>query len=166
MKSLSNRQLLSTSSVDSYKDCPCPDFCISWIWSFHKWFRYALLHKQLATNSLVANSFETCGLKETRGLSFKSPISNWCDFSLPMRALSTFGLNGTINHFCCLPIWKRRSIPVHGAIRMQKLWSQHDRMSQWDSKKEILFCCTFNTMVSFSKLSCRCQGQCLVAKVA
>ena len=36
----------------------------------------------------------------------------------------------------------------------------------WDSKKEILFCCTFNTMVSFSKLSYRCQGQCLVAKVA
>ena len=33
-------------------------------------------------------------------------------------------------------------------------------------QKEILFCCTFNTMVSFSKLSCRCQGQCLVAKVA
>ena len=33
-------------------------------------------------------------------------------------------------------------------------------------KKEILFFCTFNTMVSFSKLSCRCQGQCLVAKVA
>ena len=129
MKSLSvekhsNRQLLSTLSVDSYKDCPCPDFCTSWIWSFLKWFRYALMRL------------------------------------FPSRA--------GIEHFRVE--WNNKRLLLFADMEAKEYssaWShQNAKAVITTGQKEILFCCTFNTMVSFSKLSCRCQGQCLVAKVA